>query len=75
MNANITKQVVGPIGWVVGIQGALGFAGEQFGNGPWGFLHKLIDVPRPGYLALAVLGAALAVWAETGRKQATTNAT
>ncbi|MFJ8308855.1 MULTISPECIES: hypothetical protein [unclassified Streptomyces] len=68
MNANITKQVVGPIGWVVGIQGVLGFAGAQFGNGPWGFLHKITDIPTAGYLALAVLGAAVAVWAEMGKK-------
>ncbi|MEV8528029.1 MULTISPECIES: hypothetical protein [unclassified Streptomyces] len=69
MNANITKQVVGPLGWVVGIQGALGLAGGLFGDGPWGFLHKLADVPPVGYLALLVLGAVPAVWAETGKKQ------
>ncbi|MGW1871540.1 hypothetical protein ACWCPS_39235 [Streptomyces mauvecolor] len=68
MNAYITKQVVGAIGWVIGIQGALGFAGARFGNGPWGFLHKLADIPAVGYLALAVVGAALAVWGETAKK-------
>ncbi|WP_438290464.1 hypothetical protein [Streptomyces sp. HUAS TT7] len=68
MNANITKQVVGSIGWVVGIQGILGFAGSQFGNGPWGFLHKIIGVPTAGYLTLAALGTGLAVWSEVGKK-------
>ncbi|KOU38155.1 hypothetical protein [Streptomyces sp. WM6378] len=68
MNANITKQVVGSLGWVVGIQGALGFAGGLFGNGPWGFLHKIADIPPGGYLALLALGAVPAVWAEMGKR-------
>ncbi|MCT9094141.1 hypothetical protein N4G70_35640 [Streptomyces sp. ASQP_92] len=68
MNAYITRQVLGGLGWVVGIQGVLGFAGAWFGDGPWGFLHKLVDVPTAGYLALAVAGIALAVWGETGKK-------
>ncbi|MGW2819113.1 hypothetical protein [Streptomyces sp. NPDC001415] len=68
MNANITKQVVGSIGWVIGIQGTLGFAGSQFGNGPWGSPHKNTDVPTAECLALAVLGTGLAVCAEVSKE-------
>ncbi|MGR8009060.1 hypothetical protein [Streptomyces hypolithicus] len=63
------KEVVALIGWVVGIQGALGVIGSIVGDGPWGLLQKWWDIPTAGYLVLAVVGAALAVWGESARRK------
>ncbi|MEV0529481.1 hypothetical protein AB0I66_39290 [Streptomyces sp. NPDC050439] len=68
------KEIIAIVGWVVGIQGALGAAGRLFGDEPWGLFHKWWDVPTPAYLALAVAGAALAVWGETAKKRARSRA-
>ncbi|WP_228983569.1 hypothetical protein [Streptomyces sp. DH12] len=61
------KELVALIGWVAGIQGALGVAGRYFGDHPWGLLQKWWDVPTPAYVALAVVGALLAAYGETAR--------
>ncbi|WP_434594509.1 hypothetical protein [Streptomyces sp. A5-4] len=63
------KETVAIIGWVVGIQGALGVLGRTFGDGPWGLLHRWWEIPTAGYAALAVVGAVLAVWGEAGRRK------
>ncbi|MEV0126336.1 hypothetical protein AB0I16_33130 [Streptomyces sp. NPDC050703] len=64
------REIIAIVGWVVGIQGALGTAGRLFGDGPWGLLHQWWDIPTPLYVALFVAGAALAVYGETGKKRA-----
>ncbi|MEV6401092.1 hypothetical protein AB0M39_41025 [Streptomyces sp. NPDC051907] len=64
------KEIIAIIGWVVGIQGALGVAGRNFGDGPWGLLHKWWEIPTGGYIALAVVGLAMAVWGERTKKRA-----
>ncbi|WP_371527891.1 hypothetical protein OG302_19140 [Streptomyces sp. NBC_01283] len=64
------KEIISIVGWVVGIQGALGAAGRIFGGESWGLLHKWWDIPTPGYLALFVVGTALAVWGESSKKRA-----
>ncbi|MFD0551216.1 hypothetical protein ACFQ0X_19970 [Streptomyces rectiviolaceus] len=64
------KEIISIVGWVVGIQGALGVAGRTFGDEPWGLFQKWWDIPTPGYLALAIIGAALAIWGENGKKRA-----
>ncbi|MEV0324498.1 hypothetical protein ACIBKX_39130 [Streptomyces sp. NPDC050658] len=64
------KEIIAIVGWVVGIQGALGAAGRIFGDNPWGLVQKWWDVPTPGYLALLVVGAALAFWGETSKSRA-----
>lgn len=64
------KEIISIVGWVVGIQGGLGFFGRVFGDNPWGLVHKWWDVPTPGYLAMLVVGAALAFWAETNKNRA-----
>lgn len=63
------KQIIAIVGWVVGIQGALGFAGRHFGDEPWGLFKQWWDIPTAGYLALLLVGAALAFWGESGKKR------
>ncbi|HET6860993.1 MAG TPA: hypothetical protein VFH94_28325 [Streptomyces sp.] len=63
------KEIVAIIGWVVGIQGALGVLGREFGDGPWGLVQQWWDVPTAGYVVLAVVGAVLALWGESGRRK------
>ncbi|MGH4032373.1 hypothetical protein ACQB60_25935 [Actinomycetota bacterium Odt1-20B] len=64
------KEIITIIGWVVGIQGALGVLGRLFTGDSWGLLQKWWDIPTPGYLVLFVLGAALAIWGETSKQRA-----
>ncbi|GGT30959.1 hypothetical protein [Streptomyces purpureus] len=64
------NELIAIIGWVLGVQGGLGAGGRIFGDGPWGLLHKWWDIPTPGYIALAVLGIALALYGETTKKRA-----
>ncbi|MEV2256880.1 hypothetical protein AB0I94_41135 [Streptomyces sp. NPDC050147] len=64
------KEIIAIVGWVVGIQGALGAAGRIFGDESWGLIHKWWDVPTPGYVALLLVGAALAIWGESSKKRA-----
>ncbi|MGW7076712.1 hypothetical protein [Streptomyces sp. NPDC054866] len=64
------KEIIAIVGWVVGIQGALGAAGRIFGDESWGLIHKWWDVPTPGYIALFAVGAALAIWGETSKNRA-----
>ncbi|MFF8385612.1 hypothetical protein [Streptomyces kanasensis] len=66
------RELVTLIGWVAGIQGGLGIAGRYFGDHPWGLLQQWWDVPTPGYVALAVVGAVLAVHGETAKLRART---
>ncbi|WP_282797799.1 hypothetical protein [Streptomyces sp. CC224B] len=60
------KEITAVVGWVVGIQGALGLLGKLFGGNSWGLVHKWWDVPTAGYAVLLVLGAALAFLGERG---------
>ncbi|MGA4957849.1 hypothetical protein [Streptomyces lavendulocolor] len=64
------RQTLAIIGWVTGVQGVLGFFGRTFGDQPWGLLHQWWEIPTAGYAALAVLGAVLAVYGETGKSGA-----
>lgn len=63
------KEIIAIVGWVVGIQGALGVAGRTFGDEPWGMLKKWWDVPTPLYAALIAVGVVLAVYGETAKKR------
>ncbi|WP_190137308.1 hypothetical protein [Streptomyces longispororuber] len=58
------KDITAIVGWVVGIQGALGLLGKLFTGESWGLIHKWWDVPTAGYAVLLVLGAALAFLGE-----------
>ncbi|MEV8016928.1 hypothetical protein AB0O76_11375 [Streptomyces sp. NPDC086554] len=64
------REIIAIVGWVAGIQGGLGFFGRVFGDGSWGLVQKWWDVPTPGYLAMFLVGAALAFWGETTKKRA-----
>ncbi|WP_306336064.1 hypothetical protein [Streptomyces sp. KL118A] len=63
------KEIIGIVGWVVGIQGALGIVGRMFGDEPWGALKIWWDVPTPLYAVLAVVGAVLAAYGEAAKKR------
>jgi hypothetical protein len=62
------NELIALIGWTVGVQGALGLAGDWFGNGPWGLLQQWWDVPALGYAALLALGLMIALTAGAARK-------
>ncbi|MFD3352957.1 hypothetical protein [Streptomyces fradiae] len=62
------RELVGVVGWFAGAQGVLGIAGRYLGDQPWGLLHRWWDAPTPLYAVLAVAGAALAVYGETGKR-------
>ncbi|MFF0446519.1 hypothetical protein ACFYT4_08925 [Streptomyces sp. NPDC004609] len=56
------------IGWVAAVQGGLGAAGQQFGDGPWGLLHKWWDIPTAGYAVILVVGLAIALTGEARKR-------
>ncbi|MET9295771.1 hypothetical protein [Streptomyces sp. NPDC003077] len=60
----------GVIGFIVALQGALGFLGQVFtdGNG-WGVLPNWVDLSPAVYLAIAALGLALLGWDEADRRK------
>ncbi|WP_369215754.1 hypothetical protein [Streptomyces flavofungini] len=64
------KEIISIVGWVVGIQGALGAGGRLFGDEPLGVLHQWWDIPTPLYVAMAAVGAVLALYGETSKKRA-----
>lgn len=63
------KVIAAVIGWIVGVQGALGVAGRVFSDEPWGVMRHWWDVPTGAYAALALLGGVLALWGETGHRK------
>ncbi|MFE3021486.1 hypothetical protein [Streptomyces sp. NPDC059256] len=63
------NEILLTIGWIAAIQGVLGAAGQIFGENPWGFVHLWWDIPVGGYLALFLVGAAIAFMGETARKK------
>ncbi|OEJ94980.1 hypothetical protein [Streptomyces thermolilacinus] len=62
------RELVGLLGWFMGAQGVLGIAGRVYRGEPWGVLQQWWDLPTPVYVALAVAGAALALYGETGKR-------
>ncbi|MFE6778676.1 hypothetical protein [Streptomyces sp. NPDC057702] len=61
------REILGIVGIVAAIQGALGIVGRVVGDKPWGMLQQWFDVPTPGYVAIAAAGLALAAWSELTR--------
>ncbi|MER8046046.1 hypothetical protein [Streptomyces sp. NPDC094032] len=61
------NEALAVIGWIALVQGGLGAGGRLFGDGPWGLLQKWWDIPTAGYLALLVVGIALAAVGETAK--------
>ncbi len=58
------------IGVFVAIQGLLGFVGGTFSDGPWGLLHRWVDIPSWAYLGLVLAGAVLVIWGEHAKDNA-----
>ncbi|MFI2260378.1 hypothetical protein [Streptomyces tubercidicus] len=59
----------GLLGFIIMIQGAMGFIGQVFFDGAWGLLPHWFHLPSPAYVGLFAAGAALAVWGDTARKR------
>ncbi|QDY78388.1 hypothetical protein [Streptomyces qinzhouensis] len=55
------------VGWVVGIQGALGAGGLLFGDKPWGFVHQFWDLSVAAYLVLLAVGIVLVAVVEKNK--------
>ncbi|MCF3147575.1 hypothetical protein [Streptomyces platensis] len=58
----------GLIGFIVMIQGAMGFIGKVFFDKAWGLLPHWFNLPSPAYVGLFAAGAALIAWGERARK-------
>ncbi|MFJ6696220.1 hypothetical protein ACIQM4_09115 [Streptomyces sp. NPDC091272] len=63
------NEIVLTVGWVLGIQGVLGFVGRTWFDKDWGLLTLWFDPPSALYIAMAVVGGALAVLGETAKKR------
>lgn len=59
----------GFIGFIVMLQGAVGFIGQMFFDGAWGLLPHWFDLPSVAYLGVFAAGAALAVWGDMDKKR------
>ncbi len=59
----------GFIGFIVMIQGAMGFIGQTFFDGAWGLLPHWFELPSIAYVGLFAAGAALAVWGDLDKKR------
>ncbi|MEU7072422.1 hypothetical protein AB0B30_31540 [Streptomyces narbonensis] len=56
------------IGYVIGAQGLVGFASRTFFGAEWGWIHKVVDLPRAAYPGIVVAGLALVVVGVRTRK-------
>ncbi|WP_030667426.1 hypothetical protein [Streptomyces rimosus] len=64
------RAVIGAIGVIVMIQGAMGALGRTFTDSTgWGILPHWYDLPTLAYVGMAVTGLALFVWGEAGKKR------
>ncbi|WP_327703562.1 hypothetical protein [Streptomyces decoyicus] len=59
----------GFLGFIIMIQGVMGFVGQVFFDGAWGLLPHWFDLPSAAYVGLFAAGAALAVWGDAARKR------
>lgn len=63
------NEVLAIAGWIIGIQGALGAGGHLWGEQPWGLIHQYRELSLPVYVALLVVGAAMAGVGELAGKR------
>ncbi|RFU82826.1 hypothetical protein DY218_30895 [Streptomyces triticagri] len=62
------KQIIGILGWIIGIQGALGLIGRLTTGNDWGMLRAWFE-PHPFvYAAMVVVGFLLALPDERRRR-------
>ncbi|MER0480846.1 hypothetical protein ABR737_21285 [Streptomyces sp. Edi2] len=59
----------GILGFIIMIQGVMGFIGQVFFDHAWGLLPHWFDLPSAAYVGLFAAGAALAVWGDADRKR------
>ncbi|WP_093483901.1 MULTISPECIES: hypothetical protein [unclassified Streptomyces] len=59
----------GFLGFIIMIQGAMGFIGQTFFDRAWGLLPHFFDLPTVCYLLLFAAGVALIAWGEVDRKR------
>ncbi|MEV4474399.1 hypothetical protein AB0K18_19295 [Nonomuraea sp. NPDC049421] len=63
------RGIVNIVGVIAIIQGLAGFAGRMWFDSNWGFLHRLVDLPLPGYLGVAAAGVVAIIWADSAKKR------
>ncbi|UQA94594.1 hypothetical protein [Streptomyces halobius] len=59
----------GIIGFIIMIQGAMGFIGQVFFDGAWGILPHWFELPSIAYIGIFALGAALCFWVDADKKR------
>lgn len=59
----------GILGFIIMIQGVMGFIGQVFFGHAWGLLPHWFDLPSAAYVGLVAAGAALAVWGDADKKR------
>ncbi|WEB41845.1 hypothetical protein MOV08_23000 [Streptomyces yunnanensis] len=59
----------GIIGFIVMLQGGLGFVGQVFFDGAWGVIRHFVHLPSPAYAGICAAGVALIAWGEWDRKR------
>ncbi|MGX2996587.1 hypothetical protein JNUCC64_20320 [Streptomyces sp. JNUCC 64] len=58
------KKFLCVVGWIVGVQGALGFFGPYVADRRLGLLPTWFDLPAAVYAGLLVVGVAVGLWGE-----------
>ncbi|MFG2864143.1 hypothetical protein [Streptomyces sioyaensis] len=59
----------GFLGFIIMIQGAMGFIGQTFSDHAWGLLPHFFELPTACYLLLFAAGVALIAWGEVDKKR------
>lgn len=59
----------GFFGFIVMLQGALGFIGQVFFDGAWGLLPHWFALPSVAYVGVFAAGVALIAWEEMDKKR------
>ncbi|SEF70793.1 hypothetical protein SAMN05444920_101429 [Nonomuraea solani] len=63
------RSLLGFVCVVAIIQGLVGFAGRVWFDSQWGFLHRLVDLPTWGYLAVALAAVVVLLVSEAAHKR------
>ncbi|GAA4988593.1 hypothetical protein HD597_007728 [Nonomuraea thailandensis] len=63
------RGIINVVAVIAIIQGLGGFIGRMWFDREWGFLHRLVELPLPAYLGVALAGVVALVWADTAKKR------
>ncbi|UBU15767.1 hypothetical protein [Nonomuraea gerenzanensis] len=63
------RGIINVVAVIAIIQGLGGFIGRMWFDSEWGFLHRLVELPLPAYLGVALAGVVALVWADTSKKR------